>query len=230
MRPRRIIKPILGRVLPPLADWYLRRPRKSRWQGVEVVVAPGVFHPGLFLSTRFMMRFLENYPLLGSSFLEIGAGSGMISIWAAQKGANVTATDISEVAIAGIIANAEANHVDMEVVHSDLFTALPVIDYDYIIINPPYYPGSPKTEAEFAWYCGPEFEYFHLLFEGLGAYCNSKTQIMMVLSEDCDLKRIRAIAEENAWEFEQAHAKKVAGEINYIFVIRQQSNAKTADE
>lgn len=223
MRPRRILKPILGRVLPQLAGWYLRKPRKSRFQGVEVVVQPGVFHPGLFLSTRFMMRYLEQFPMLGSSFLEIGAGSGMISIWAAKRGANVTATDISEKAIENIISNAEINHVDMEVVHSDLFTDLPVIDFDFVVINPPYYPGQPETEAEFAWYCGPGFEYFHLLFQGLGAYCTEKTQVLMVLSEDCDLKRIEEIAAESDWNFEMVHSKTITGEKNFIFSISKAS-------
>ncbi len=147
----------------------------------------------------------------------------MISIWAAKRGANVTATDISEKAIENIISNAETNHVDMEVVHSDLFESLPVIDFDYIVINPPYYPGKPKNEAEFAWYCGPGFEYFHRLFQGLGSYCGEKTQIMMVLSEDCDLKRIKEIAGGSGWKFEIVHSKKITGEWNYIFSIHKAS-------
>lgn len=225
MRARNIMKPLLGRVMPQLAKWYLRKPRKSRWQGVEVSVEPGVFHPGLFLSTRFMLRFLENYPLLGSSFLEIGAGSGMISIWAAQQGANVTATDISERAIRNIISNAESNHVQMEVACSDLFQNLPHTDFDFIVINPPYYPGVPKNEAEYAWYCGPGFEYFQILFGGMKDYCNHKTQIFMVLSEDCDLNRIGQIAAENHWDFVEIQRKQIMAEWNYIFSIRPSSKA-----
>ena len=41
----------------------------------------------------------KKLPLHGKIFLELGAGNGLISIYAAKKGAKVTATDINPVAV-----------------------------------------------------------------------------------------------------------------------------------
>ena len=60
---------------------------------------PEVFHPGFFFSTRLLLKLYQTIAIAGKSFLEPGCGSGLISIYAAKKGAIVTATDINPVAI-----------------------------------------------------------------------------------------------------------------------------------
>lgn len=210
----------MNRVLPRLTRWYLRKARRAKWQDIEVIVPPGVFHPSLFFSTRFMMRHLEKYHLLGLNLLEIGGGSGMISIWAANRGASVTCTDISPNAIEAIIQNAKLNGVGMEVVHSDLFERLPMFEFDLIVVNPPYYPSLPSKEADFAWYCGPNHEYFDRLFSGMHVYLKKGAQCLMVLSEDCDIKRIRQLAERHGWQMEPKWSKQILGEWNFIYLIQ----------
>lgn len=209
----------MDRVLPPLWRWYARKPRRSRWGGVKVVAPPGVFHPGLFLSTRFLLRHLRELPLGGHTVLDLGTGSGMLAIFAAKRGALVTATDISSLAIAATQANALANRVQVEVVQSDLFARLPIQAFDYIVINPPYYPAHPRTEADHAWYCGEDFGYFRRLFQDLGHYCHSATQVRMVLSEDCKLGEIAGIAAAHGWQMEVTWQGVRWGERNYIFTV-----------
>lgn len=78
-------------------------------------------------------------PLKGKKFLELGCGSGLISIAAAKKGARVTASDINPVAVEFLVKNSEENKVEIEVIESDLFNDIPKQPFDIIAINPPYY-------------------------------------------------------------------------------------------
>ncbi len=220
MRLRRIFKPLINRIMPPLARWYLRKPRQSRWGGVLVDVPRGVFHPGLYLSTRFMLEYLSRQAVDGKSLLELGAGSGMISIVSAKRGARVTATDISHQAVATILANMDSNQLKMNVLISDLFADLDDFAFDWIVVNPPYYPADPQTEEEHAWFCGAEFQYFHRFFKDLGRYRHADSKVVMVLSEDCKLAEIAAIAAANGWRMTTVDKRRRWGEWNYIYEVQ----------
>jgi release factor glutamine methyltransferase len=80
------------------------------------------------------------------------------------------------------------------VVESDLFDQLDPRDYDWIIINPPFYPRNPTTESERAWFCGEDFAFFVKLFDQLSERLSHDTNVIMVLSEDCDLNAITTLA------------------------------------
>jgi release factor glutamine methyltransferase len=213
------VKPILDRIMPPLWRWYVRKPRISRHGDVSITVPPGVFHPGLFISTRFMMEQIDGLDLGGKTLLELGAGSGMVAIVAAKRGAIVTATDISSLAVKAIQTNAKANQVEMVVQKADLFVGLQQMAFDFVIINPPYYPENPKDEAEHAWFCGKDFDYFKRLFQDLDAYVHSNSQVLMVLSEDCKLDRIAELANNQGWQMQIINQRTQWGERNYIFKI-----------
>jgi release factor glutamine methyltransferase len=216
---RGFLKPLATRILQPMAAWYLRRPRKSHYQDVHLLVPPGVFHPGLFLSTRFMLKHLQAQNFKGQRFWEIGAGSGMVAIWAAKRGANVWATDISKTAFAAIEANAASNQVGINVILADLYDGMPALRFDWIVVNPPYYPKDPQTEAENAFFCGAEFQYFERFFAGLIAFVGPNAEIRMVLSEDCKLDKIAEIGERNGWGMDEVARMRKLGEWNFIYRI-----------
>jgi release factor glutamine methyltransferase len=129
-------------VLQPVYRKYLSRTRPFRYKNIRVLVRPGVFYPG-FISTKIFLQYIENLELSGKMFLELGAGSGIISVFAAWKGAIVTASDINPVSVQNIRENAERNNVEVTVCESDLFEGIPQSAYDFIIIAPPYYPKDP---------------------------------------------------------------------------------------
>ncbi|MDX2245885.1 MAG: methyltransferase [Bacteroidia bacterium] len=216
---RRLAKRILYPVLRPLSGWYLSSNRSFTWKNIRIGVQPGVFHPGLFISTKILLDFLSGKDLAGKKFLELGAGSGIISVFAAQQGAFVTASDISEIAVANIQTNAIQNQVSLTVILSDLFVRFPEIKFDIIVINPPYYPRYPESEKEYAFFCGEKFEYFERLFAALPGYILPGATIWMILSEDCDIQRITAIGEKNKISIKEIEKQRKWGEWNYIFSV-----------
>ena len=81
------MKYVVGHTYKPLLEKYLSRKRTYRYNGFRLEIPPEVFHPGFFFSTRFLMRHLAQFRLQNKSFLELGAGSGLIAIHAAKEGA-----------------------------------------------------------------------------------------------------------------------------------------------
>lgn len=216
---RAILKLVVSPILQKANEIYFSHPRKYTYNGISVWVEPTVFPPLLTISTKLLLQFIDARNIQGKTFLELGCGCGIISILAAKKGATVTASDINEIAIAALNSNAADNGVKIFVVESDLFENLQGRSFDWIVINPPYYPKKPTSVAEQAWFCGENFEYFEKLFIALPDFSNPANEIYMILSEDCNLEKIKAIALTNNMKFTLVSEKKVAAEKNYIFKL-----------
>ncbi|HEX9979944.1 MAG TPA: methyltransferase [Flavobacterium sp.] len=216
---RTLIKKIVSPLLKSASALYLAKRRKYSYKDLSVWVEPGVFPPFITFSTKILLEFIEPLPLKDKRFLELGCGCGIISILAAKKGASVTATDINETALKALVKNAADNNVTLQITYSDLFGNLAGQSFDYIVINPPYYPKSPTTVAENAWFCGENFEYFAKLFEQLLKYISENCKVYMILSEDCAIEKIKSIVAENNLLFTLAVEHKSTFEKNFIFRI-----------
>lgn len=212
-----MIRLLVQYVYRPWVLWYLRSDRYYTYRGSRVLVKKGVFHPGLFFSTRFLLSELEQENIQGKKVLELGAGSGLISLIAAKRGAQVTATDINPEAIAGLHVQLDGH--DAQVIASDLFDAVPQQTFDLILINPPYYPKQPQNDAEKAWYCGEQFEYFDKLFLQIGRYMHPSTIVWVSFSEDCEIGTIGRMAQEHALALRMRRERKFIWEMNYIYSL-----------
>ncbi len=214
---RKIVKRVVGPALQKFSEIYFRKPRTYKFKEIAVTVPPGVFPPHLTISTKLLLEFVEPLDLHGKTFLELGCGCAIISVLAAKKGAVVTSTDINPDAVSIAEINAAGNGVMVDAIYSDLFQNLNGRTFDYIVINPPYYPRQPQSMAENAWFCGENFEYFEKLFLVLHKHLNPDGKAIMILSEDCDIQSIERIAEKNTIGFVKIEIRKVLGEESFIF-------------
>ena len=205
----------------PLLTKYLSKTRTYSYKGVTLEIPPEVFHPGFFFSTKLLLRYIAKEHLNKKTFLELGAGSGLLSIYAARKGAFVVATDINPIAIECIKTNAQANWVEIETIHSDLFDHIRRQSFDFILINPPYYKKKPSSVSEYAWYCGENGEYFQKLFKTLKDYIHKSSKVLMVLCDGCDLQMIKNLAAENSFAMQFVYTSDTLIERSYIFKIQR---------
>jgi release factor glutamine methyltransferase len=208
----------------PYVTWYLKKERISVVKGFKLLVKPTVFHPRYFFSSIFLFDFVSNLKLADRQFLEIGSGSGLISLLAYQKRAIVTCCDINTVAVDCTIQNFKMNFGSdtskFSVFKSDLFDHIPQSKYNVIVINPPYFFEEVKTDQQQAWNCGKNGEYFVKLFSRLNKCIYDDSEVYMVLADNCEIDRIEAIAKSQEFLFELIVQKKIKWETNFIFKIK----------
>ena len=216
---RSVIKHIVVRTYKPLLVKYLSKTRQYRHADICLEIPPEVFHPAFFFSTQLLLQYIKGISLQGKRFLEPGAGSGLISIYAAKKGAIVTATDINPIAIECLQKNSRENQQSITIIESDLFVNIPAQSFDIIAINPPYYKKQPQTFKDYAWYCGENGEYFENLFARLGDYLHDSTECYMVLFDGCDMNMIHSKAAHYGYHLQCVHSVKNILEENFIFTI-----------
>jgi release factor glutamine methyltransferase len=217
---KKVLKYIITQTYKPLLVKYLSGTRSYTYKNIRVEVPPTVFHPGFFFSTKLLLNYISEFDLKERSLLELGAGSGLISLFAASKGAIVTASDISESAVNALRKNKYTNNEDLHIIHSDMFDSIPKQYFDFIAVNPPYYKQDPATEKDHAWFCGTNGEYFHKFFSQLSSYINEHSKVLMVLCDGCDLDMIKAFAAKNQLLMECVRTDKNYLETNFIYSIR----------
>ena len=102
-----------------------------------------------------LLKITEVKP--GERFLEMGCGSGLISLHAAKAGAEVTAADINPFAVECTRRNASRNNLRVKTIESNLFERVEG-DFDVIVFNPPYLPEETRSTSwiEKSWSGGEE--------------------------------------------------------------------------
>jgi len=190
------------------------------YDGLNIKLNKNVFHPAFFLSTKNLYNFIKTFNVSGKTILELGAGTGLIALDCARRGANVTATDINAIAVELVQTNAQNNNLHLTVIYSDLFDDIPIQIFDFILINPPYYQGEPEGNLQQAFYAGPHFEYFKKLFFQLTEYIIKTSNVFMILADNCDIEEIKKIASHNNYMFILEASIKHKNEENYIFKIQ----------
>lgn len=223
---RKIFKRFFTRPLQICAKYYLSQKRNYHYNGITIEVFSGVFHPGLFLSTKSLLKFLSLQNIENQTFVEVGCGSGLISIASAKRGAKVLALDINTKSVENTKHNALINNVAIETLESNMFFSVSNKTFDWIVINPPYYPKEPQNAAEMAWFCGEGFEYFHLLFSQLQNVLNPHSQIIMILSEDCAVEKIQEIAKKNGFLMEKIWEERKMWEWQWVYKIKENIHHK----
>jgi release factor glutamine methyltransferase len=208
---------IFSRIARPLIQIYLRNEKTYSYEETSIKILPGVFHPGLFFSTKFLLRYVESLDLKNKSLLELGAGNGLISFISEKNGAIVTASDLSQEALKGLEQNRKTLKSKITIIKSDVFEQIPSQQFDFIVINPPYYAKKVAKEWELAWNCGEDFGFYKKLFLRLTDFAHNKSKVIMVLSEDCDIFTIRNIAKHNGWNLVEQEKRKFWWEWNFIF-------------
>ena len=137
---------------------------EAGFMGLDFHVEPGVLCPRP--DTEILCEEALRRIRPGMRVLDIGTGSGALAVSIARlaPGAQVTAADISDTALAIARGNAGKNGADVRFVKSDCFAALEGEMFDVIVSNPPYISGEEmKTlmpevcrEPELALYGGED--------------------------------------------------------------------------
>lgn len=184
--------------------WCIRKIQKYGPHNVSVLgktfeISEEVFNPKYYYTSEFMARHIDAAP--EDAVLDMGTGSGIQAITAAQRGGRVVAVDINPEAVKYAKRNAKGNGVEerVSVLHGDLFSPLGNDDrFDIILFTPPYLKGFANTNFDRAL-----FDHNKTLalrfFEGAKRHLKEKGYVQMVYSSIAEPEKILKIADELGW-------------------------------
>ena len=146
--------------------------------------------------------------------LEVGVGSGYVSLVAAQKSRFVFGTDINPHAVKLARENAILNDVDnIKFIKTDLF---PVIEkkYDLILFNPPYLPRDDvitrKKKIDSSWSSGSDGRKATERFiNNLDVYLKKEGTFQLIQSSLTGLKQTKDSLKDFGYDIEITAKKKL---------------------
>lgn len=166
---------------------------------LEFITDNGVFSKkGLDFGTRSL---LENLPKLTGNVLDFGCGYGPIGIYLKTKyPVQVTMIDINKRAVNLAKKNCEINHVECNVVLSDMYENI-TQKYDYIITNPPIRIGKQKL--------------YQILFEAKN-YLKPNGELWLVINKNQGAKSL-------AKDLEKKYRVKIIDKNKGFYIILAQN-------
>jgi release factor glutamine methyltransferase len=118
-----------------------------------VLVLPEVFNPKLFWTGELMARSLDSRLIPpGAAVLDLGTGTGIGALAAAQWAGRVVGVDINPAAVRCARINVLLNRVEdrVEIREGDLFAPVSGERFDRVLFNPPFFPGVPRSSLDHA--------------------------------------------------------------------------------
>ena len=154
----------------------------QRDPSIQLDVHPDVYAPAedtfLLLSAIDVER--------GEKALEMGCGSGIISMHLAKAGAVVTAADTDERAVRATENSAMLNGLNVRVVQSDLFSNT-LGGFDLVVFNPPYLRGDVQGPEDLCWAGGEDGVRLTSRFlDDAKEHLEPGGRVLLLISDDMD--------------------------------------------
>ena len=185
--------------------------RKSQYLMIEEIkfyVNSNVFSPdpSITYSTQFTINRLKRIILKNKNVIELGCGSGIISLFCAMCGANVTATDIDDKCIKNIKRNINEHNLKnkINVIKSNVFDNIDKnIKFDIIVNHLPICNEVWNVDVN---------DIACKFFEDLDKYVHKDTKILVVFGsfEDVNIIKKRLSHSKYKWnEIAEKHFKNI---------------------
>ena len=183
----------------------------------------------LHYSQTKSVDYIDEYKFSKASVLEIGTGSGCISVALKKEKEEleITATDISIGALKIAKKNAKLNKCKITFIKQDVNKCKLFNNYDVLISNPPYLKETDvldektRFEPHNALFGGKDgLKFYPVIFGVAKKYLNKKFLIALEIDED-NGKEIKALAKEAFPKAKVKLEKDLTGRDRYIFVINE---------
>jgi HemK-related putative methylase len=184
------------------------------------LILPGVFNPVLFRTGEFMAQSLGNHLIpFGAAVLDLGTGSGVGAVFAAQAAKWVVAVDVNPAAVRCARINALLNGVEgqVEVRQGDLFASVLQERFDVVLFNPPFFRRQPKNDLERALYSLDIFERFT---DEVRDHLKPGGTCLVIMSTDGDLDGFRQAARRQNFSIELIQQRDLINEWLLLYRLR----------
>ena len=123
--------------------------------GLTLPIGANVIHPAPIPYFNFisLMRACAHRVSANDQVLELGAGAGVWTVLAAQRGATCVATELQTGQLELFDEVVQHAKLPIEICYGDLFSPIKSGMFSHIFFNPPFHLVAPKNEREKA-FCG----------------------------------------------------------------------------
>ena len=196
-------------------------------RGMKISFCDGVYEPSE--DSFLLLDALENEMWSGAeSVLEIGCGTGIVSIFLCGKVKDVFSLDINMRAVSCTKQNMANNMVsNSHVFSSDLFSAIGDRKFDAIIFNTPYLPEDKDTEAfsDPIWSGGQSGRYvIERFLKGALKHIASHGKIFLVESSLSDYQKTLDFFKAKGFDAKVAAQKKISFEEIVVIKAKKERN------
>lgn len=204
--------------------WLLWKRRHNRLVLEHVgtrpfLILPEVFNPTLFWTSEVLVgTFNDRLIRPGSQVLDLGTGSGVGAVFAAQWASRVVAVDINSAAVRCARINALLNQVEskVEIRLGDLFAPVPSERFDVVLFNPPFLPGEPVSMMDQAFYSTGLSERFA---GQLCSYLKPHGYALVVLSSFGSGQAFLDDLRDNGFTSQPIHTRTLPGERITVYLV-----------
>ncbi len=160
----------------------------------------------------------------GQRVLEMGSGSGLISVHLARAGAQMTAADANPKAVECTRANAARNGVEVSTLVSDLFSN--VRDrFDLILFNPPYLAVDEEGDLEKAWSGGESgVEILSRFLSEAPPFLSRNGSILLLVSSEMEESALDLLLSE--YQVEQVASRRFFFEELRVLRLRKKATGR----
>lgn len=202
-----------------LEERHTDQPFEVECCGMKIIVEPGVYQTSG--DSDLMAESVEITK--DQNFLEIGCGTGVVSIAIAKRAAKGVGVDINERAIENSKHNAEAQGVtNISFFLSNVFEKVEG-QFDVIICNPPYTKHEVRDNID-RMFWDPEDEMKQKFFKELGTHLKPNGRIYFGWADfaDIDVDLPFKLAKANGYELAHTYKKPHKKDFNfYVFEFRK---------
>ncbi len=182
-------------------------------------ISENVFNPKFYFTSSFMAEHIN--VTSKDEVLDMGTGSGIQAITAAQTAQRVLAVDINPEAVQFARANVKTHVFEKKilVLQSDLFSSIPQeYKFDVILFTPPYFDGIPKTFFEQA-LMDPDKKLIKKFFGAAKDYLKPGGYVQMLYSSIAGSENALEIAGNLGWKSLILAQSKTWSETFYIYKL-----------
>jgi len=205
--------------------WKYNRRHKEVIGGRSITVLPQVFCPRICLTGEIFAKALcAEWFSNQSRVLELGTGSGIVAIFAADFAEEVIAIDINPHAVECATLNVKAHDLSSKITvrESDLFDNIKGEKFDVILFNPPFFEEVPRSILDRAW---RSTKVADRLAVELGEHLTSHGRLFLFLSSDGPTDIFLVPLRVRGYKISEVFRRDVKSEEFFIFQIEQSTNS-----
>ena len=221
--PRRVYKFFKYRIFKILI-FRKHKPTLHKISDKYFLILPNVFHPRLYNTSIHFAKSIEKANIKEDDFvLDLGTGSGIGAVFAAQYSKHVIATDINPFAVKCAKVNAIINNLDDRVDFrvGNLFEPVENEKFDLILFHPPFYMGKPKDWHERAFRGGENEDHVcHIFFREVSKHLKPNGRVSLLWSTIADYPDMEKELEKNNLIITGIEEKDIMTEVVLIYELR----------